>query len=214
MRAGYDEHEYRDQVGIAARVRLESSRAIKCPSLLSHLTTFKKVQQELSTPGMLERFLSAPEAAKLSKTFMPMYPLDSISSLGQHGRALALDPTTAAGHILKPSLEGGGHNVYGAAIPEFLRMIPEDSWSDHILMEQIEAPEIRNSLISSHGLHSGPVVTELGVFGVCLWSHADQKEAKIMENKEAGFSLKTKSREMDEISVVKGYGCFDSPLLV
>ncbi|KAL9608117.1 MAG: hypothetical protein Q9167_007024 [Letrouitia subvulpina] len=214
MRAGYDEHEYHDPTGIAARVRLESSRAIKCPSLLSHLTTFKKVQQELSTPGTLERFLPAPEAAKLSKTFMPMYPLDEFSSLGQRGRALALDAATAARHVLKPSLEGGGHNVYGAAIPKFLRMIPEESWSDYILMEQIEAPEIINSLISPHGMYSGAVVTELGVFGVCRWSHANQKEVKVMENREAGFSLKTKGREMDEMSVVKGYGCFDSPLLV
>ncbi|KAI4213063.1 MAG: hypothetical protein LQ351_004217 [Letrouitia transgressa] len=214
MRAGYDEHEYHDPVGIAARVRLESSRAIKCPSLLSHLTTFKKVQQELTTPGTLERFLSAPEATRLSKTFMPMYPLDGFSSLGQRGRALARDPRTAPGYILKPNLEGGGHNIHGAAITNVLRMIPERTWNDYIIMEQIKAPEIRNSLVSSNGLYSGEVVTELGIFGVCLWSHVNRKEAKLIENKDAGFSLKTKSKETDEMSVVKGYGCFDSPLLL
>lgn len=35
-----------------------------------------------------------------------------------------------------------------------------------------------------------------------------------MINSEAGWSLKTKPANVDEMSVVKGYGCFDSPYLV
>ncbi|KAK4621901.1 hypothetical protein CLAFUR4_07525 [Fulvia fulva] len=46
-RAGYQATEY-DSSGLQARLRLESSRAIKCPDVLTHLTTFKAVQQASS----------------------------------------------------------------------------------------------------------------------------------------------------------------------
>ena len=219
LRAGYDENEY-TPAGIAARLLLECSRAIKCPSVLTHLATFKKIQQELSVPGALSRFLpQQDEAAKVASTFMPMYPLDATSELGRRGREIALNPSTAANHVLKPSLEGGGHNIYGAAISEFLHLLPEDKWDGYVLMELIESPvDIENSLItSSQEFYSGPVVSELGIFGVCLFSHADVENGgkfEIFENREAGFSFKTKARDVEEMSVVKGFGCFDSPYLM
>ena len=39
-----------------ARLTLETSKAVKCPSLGYHLAGTKKVQQELARPGILERF--------------------------------------------------------------------------------------------------------------------------------------------------------------
>ncbi|KAL9002150.1 MAG: hypothetical protein Q9188_004898 [Gyalolechia gomerana] len=212
-RAGYDEDEY-TPAGIAARLQLERSKAIKCPSLLTHVAGSKKVQQELALPGVLERFLPSEEAARIRETFMAMYPLDE-SDAGKRGRKLALDATTAGKYVLKPSLEGGEHNVYGSAIPEFLQSLPREEWQTYILMEKIEPSiDVHNSLITFRGLYSGPVVSELGVFGVCLWEEHGNREVKLRENSYAGFSLKTKAIGVDEMSVVKGYACFDSPTLV
>lgn len=214
-RAGYDAEEY-NPAGIAARLQLEKSRAIKCPSILTQIAGSKKVQQELATPGAVERFLPPQEATRIRETFMPMYPLDD-SETGARGRELALDPATARNHVLKPSLEGGAHNIHGSAIPDYLRSIPQSSWPEYILMQKIEPPsDIHNSLISFRGLHTGPVVSELGVYGMCIWDE-DEMEGEGLKVKHMGhdcFSFKSKASGVDEMSVVKGYGHFDSPWLV
>lgn len=220
FRAGFEAHEY-DDMGHMARFQLEKSRAIKCPSLLAHLTTFKKVQQALTLPGSLKRFLATEEAALISSTFVPIYPLDH-SKIGDHAKRLALDPGKVNNYILKPSLEGGGHNVHGKKIPEFLNAAPKENWKTFVLMEKINPPVLKNFLMSPNGLHEGSVISELGVYGVCLWKRkvADEGDgpqevfAEIMQEQEPSWSFKTKDARMDEISVVKGFGCFDSPALV
>lgn len=213
MRAGHEPREYNYHVHQTARLLLERSRAIKAPSLLAHLTTFKKVQQRLSMPGELERFLNPSEATAVRATFMPMYPMDD-SPEGHIGRAIATNPESAANHILKPSLEGGGHNIYGADIPKALERVPEQQWKNYILMEMIKTPPQAGLLISPRGLYEGPVVSELGVFGTCMWKKKDGGGAEILWNCQSGWSFKTKPTDVNEMSVVKGYGCFDSPFLV
>lgn len=208
-RAGYEAHEY-DATGRELRLRLEKSTAIKCPSVLGHLTTFKKVQQALAAPGALERFLTERESAMIRETFMPVYALDE-SVGGHHARRLACDQP--ANHILKPSLEGGGHNVYGDAIPPFLASIPRVRWSSYILMERIHPATSSNLLTGPGGVDGGEVVSELGILGACLWRRGEQG-TDVLENAVAGFTFKTKPAEIEEMSVVKGYGCFDTPRLV
>ena len=242
MRAGYDFEEYSPS-GIDTRRQLERSRAIKCPSILCHLATFKKVQQELAMPGILARILAPEEAALVSETFAPMYPLDGLSKAGQTGQELACHPKTAIDYVLKPSLEGGGHNTYRLDIPELLGEIPESQWQGYILMKLVNPLVQKNILLTSRGYYDnviamedkmgddpeieraaadidpllkkgGPTVSELGVFGVCLWRRSDHGSNEILRNYQAGWSFKTKPDYVDEMSVVKGYGCFDSPLLV
>lgn len=212
MRAGYEAREY-DQVGWDARFRLETSASIKCPSILGHLTTFKKVQQALTAPGALERFLTDDEAATIRETFVPVYPLDD-SSEGQKARALATDPATAKNYILKPSLEGGGNNTYGEDIPKFLASIPQSQWASYILMERIQPPTVHNLLMSSAGLDGGEIVSELGILGTCMWRKGSAHGCEMLDNSVAGWTFKAKHSDVDEMSVVKGYGCFDTPYLV
>ncbi|CAG7966205.1 unnamed protein product [Penicillium olsonii] len=204
MRAGYEAHEY-DHTGWQARLRLEKSIAIKCPSILSHISTFKKVQQALTAPGALERFLAPDKAELIRNTFVQQYPLDQ-SVEGLRAQKIIRDDRIS-NHILKPSLEGGGNNVYDD-IPEFLSSIPPAARSSYILMERIEPPLSRNLLVSRAGAQEGLVVSELGVYGTCLW-----KKTEALCNTCAGWSFKTKHADVDEMSVVKGYGCFDTPLL-
>lgn len=210
---GYEPGEH-TEYGIACRLQLERSLAIKCPGILSHLSTFKKVQQALTIPGALSRFLSNNEAHAVAATFTNIYPFDRSDS-GLKARELALDPATALNHVLKPSLEGGGHNVYAGDIPAYLASIPEQEWSKYILMEMIEPPTgIKNILMTPNGLYGGPVKSELGIFGVCIWKRNETGKCTMLENTVAGWSLKTKAAHVDEMSVIKGYGAFDSPCLV
>ena len=210
-RAGYDLEEY-DEAGCEARYRLEISRAIKCPSILCHLATLKVVQQKFCEPDNLKRFLGLEEAALVTETFVPIYSHDVFGN-GKDGRRLATDTTKALNYVLKPSLEGGGHNIYREDIPPFLASIPESSWKEYVLMEMIKSPQVQNVLISRRGIYSGSVISELGVFGMCLWRKS-LDGVELLQNEQIGYSFKTKRHDVDEMSVVKGYGCFDSPFLI
>lgn len=67
-----------------ARLLLERSRAVKCPDIATQLAGTKKVQQELSRPGTLEKLLPGrTEAiARIRATFAGLYSLDVVSGVG------------------------------------------------------------------------------------------------------------------------------------
>ncbi|KAI9807343.1 MAG: hypothetical protein M1833_000086 [Piccolia ochrophora] len=214
FRAGYSPADYPDASAWQARAQLESSAAIKCPSILTHLAGSKKIQQVLATPHSphLTRFLPAhPLAARVLATFTNIYPLDD-SPAGLEARKLALSASSAVRYVLKPQREGGGNNVYRAAIPGFLRSMSEDRWKGYILMELIEPPELRNAIVRNGKVEEGSVIGELGVFGACVWRKSEKVE--LLENWEAGYLLRTKGRQNEEGGVAAGFGAVDSALLV
>ena len=64
----YTPDQYPSEIEWSARLMLERSLAIKCPSIHYHLAGTKKVQQRLAEKGMLEYFFPGPEnAAKVEK---------------------------------------------------------------------------------------------------------------------------------------------------
>lgn len=218
FRAGYSPDDYPKEEDWAARLHLEKSRAIKCPSILTHLAGCKKVQQVLATPHSphLERFLPDPAVAeRVLATFAPIYPLDD-SEAGKEARKLAADPASASRYVLKPQREGGGNNIYRKAIPPFLKKLPETHWPAYILMEMIEPPPLTNAILRNGELQRGGVICELGVYGVCLWKGRSGSDSKgeILENWEAGYLLRTKGDQSEEGGVAAGFGAVDSVCLV
>jgi glutathione synthetase len=213
FRAGYTPDDYQGQEAWDARLHIERSKAIKCPNILTHLAGCKKIQQVLATPNAphLSRFLpDKAEAARVRKTFAPIYPMDE-SEAGKEARKLASNPDTANKYVLKPQREGGGNNVYRKAIPEFLKKTPQSHWPAYILMEMIETPSQRNAILRNGVMQKGGVICELGVYGVCLWSHS---RGDILENWEAGYLLRTKGDRSEEGGVAAGFGAIDSCCLV
>ncbi|KAI9877513.1 MAG: hypothetical protein M1830_003709 [Pleopsidium flavum] len=220
FRAGYSPTDYPTPTSWTARLHLERSAAIKCPSILTHLAGSKKIQQVLATPSSphLSRFLPDPSTAtRVRKTFAAIYPLDD-SRAGEHAKALTAHPETVKGYVLKPQREGGGNNIYRAAISSFLAFVPEPEWKRYILMELIEPPALNNSILRNGKIETGGVIGELGVYGVCLWRNGKagdgRKEVEILQNHEAGYLLRTKGRESEEGGVAAGFGAVDSCLLV
>ena len=70
---------YHSELEWSARLLMERSRAIKCPSIHYHLAGCKKVQQELTRPGVLESFIDDPEQVKLVReVFTGLYSLDLV----------------------------------------------------------------------------------------------------------------------------------------
>ncbi|KAH7390559.1 glutathione synthetase large chain [Pyrenochaeta sp. MPI-SDFR-AT-0127] len=218
FRAGYSPDDYTKDEDWTSRLHLEKSRAIKCPSILTHLAGCKKVQQVLATPHSphLNRFLPDKSVAdRVLATFAPIYPLDN-SEAGREARKLATDPSSAARYVLKPQREGGGNNIYRKAIPPFLEKLPETHWPAYILMEMIEPPPLRNAILRNGELQKGGVICELGVYGVCLWRGGDGngQNAETLESWEAGYLLRTKGDQSEEGGVAAGFGAVDSCCLV
>ncbi|KAK5166236.1 Glutathione synthetase [Saxophila tyrrhenica] len=217
FRAGYAPSEYISQEAWDARLHLERSAAIKCPSVLLQLAGTKKVQQVLATPHSphLKRFLpNEKQATEVLKTFAPIYPLDT-STAGQEARQLATDPATAARYVMKPQREGGGNNVYRKAIPELLKTLPETQWPAYILMEMIEPPAQSNVIFRNGESQKGGVICELGMYGACLWRQGEgDGQREVLENFDAGYLLRTKGDDSEEGGVAAGFGAIDSACLV
>lgn len=221
-RAGYAPSEYEkhyipskpeiETQAWQARLQLERSRAIKCPSVLTHLAGCKKVQQILATPGSnhLSRFLRSGDLVDtIRETFMPILPLDE-SPAGQAGRKLALDPQACQRYVLKPQREGGGNNIYRSKIPDFLRSQDETAWSQYILMEMIETPAQRNVILRNGETMEGGVICELGCYGAVIWN----AEGQTLFNEELGTLMRTKGDQSEEGGVAAGFGAVDSPVLI
>jgi hypothetical protein len=149
--------------------------------------------------------------------------MDELSDAGRHARKLAVDPTTVTKYILKPSLEGGGHNVYGDAIPGFLAQLPNELWPNYVLMERIQAPHA----VQRVDLAAMDVRRSRDLRAGRFWHLSEEKISEKSDAgagieqlqhaprlQEASWSFKTKAADMDETSVVKGFGVFDSPALV
>ena len=81
FRCGYAPDQYMSADGCEwdARLMIERSKAIKCPSISYHLAGTKKVQQVLADPGNLERIFDDPDkVARLKDVFTGIYSLDLV----------------------------------------------------------------------------------------------------------------------------------------
>ncbi|KAL1748336.1 glutathione synthase [Schizophyllum fasciatum] len=229
FRAGYTPTDYPTPAHYDTRFRIERSAAIKCPTIPLQLAGGKKVQEVLTQPGVLDRFLddaTRADAQELRASWMAMWGLDSAAD----GEAADSAPTSASSAapsephgvrraraeaarlVLKPQREGGGNNVYKEAIPAFLAALPPAERAAWIAMELIEPPARAGNYLVRSG--SGPavrteVVSELGIFGWSLFGGG-----KVEEEREVGWLLRTKGKDSNEGGVAAGFSVLDSVLLV
>lgn len=212
FRSGYAPSDYESDPELTwdARYILETSLAIKCPSLLTQLSGAKKIQQVLTSPDTVRKFLPDTDESELEKllsTFVKIYPLDG-SEEGQAARKLALEQPH--NFVLKPQREGGGNNVYKENIPGHLKSLPESEWGAYILMELIHPPTHKNRIIRNSDVHHEEIVSELGIFGTVLF---DEETGDIKTNDNAGHLLRSKFSTSDEGGVAAGFGCVDNVYL-
>lgn len=210
-RSGYAPTDFPTQKEWDARIYLETSHAIKCPTLLTQLSGAKKVQQILTDKSIVQKFLPKShfsEIDELMSTFVKLYPMDKESEQGRLAHKLALETPTK--YVLKPQREGGGNNIYKEAIPGFLESLPKDKWAAYILMELITPPEYKNKILRAGETYCGNIVSELGIFGAILW---DSQTGRVLFNKESGWLLRSKLQSSNEGGVAAGFGCIDSVYL-
>ncbi|XP_061724241.1 glutathione synthetase-like isoform X1 [Cydia pomonella] len=210
-RSGYEPAQYPSQKEWDARLRVERSTAIKCPSIHYQLAGTKKVQQALAAPGALEQFLGAGAiSGRVRDIFTGLYSLDFDDS-GERAVEMALED--AERFVLKPQREGGGNNLYGADVREaLLRMRHSRERAAYILMERILPPLVSGYVVRPGGPVPPPLadlVSELGIFGVIIGS-----KDKIYSNRQVGHMLRTKLADANEGGVAAGLGALDSPYLL
>ncbi|KAI5631349.1 eukaryotic glutathione synthase, ATP binding domain-containing protein [Phthorimaea operculella] len=145
-----------------AKLRIERSTAIKCPSIQYYLAGTKKVQQALAEPGVLEKFLSDPDKiGKVRDTLVGSNSLDFDDS-GERAVQMALDDPNR--FVLKSEGEGGGNNVFGAELKEVLTKMKHwihshgenTSSNGYIVSPDASVPPLTD------------LVAELGIYGVMI----------------------------------------------
>nr|CAG8478739.1 7399_t:CDS:2 [Entrophospora candida] len=215
FRAGYGPDHYPTHKEWGARLAIECSRSIKCPTVAYQLVGSKKFQQVLSNPGILERYLSdSSDVTKVRSCFAGLYPLDS-SPEGESATKLALENPER--FVMKPQREGGGNNIYGSDIPLALMNLSKSERSSYILMDLIKPPSVKNIVIRKGELIKEEMISELGIFGFFLGGKVIkdvEQEDKIFVNKTAGYLLRTKAKDTKEGGVATGFSVIDSPLLI
>ncbi|KAI7904154.1 glutathione synthase [Cokeromyces recurvatus] len=206
FRAGYGPEDYPSETEWDARLVIERSLAIKCPTVAYQLVGSKKVQQVLSEPNRLERYIQT-KTSEIRDTFAGLYSLDSTTEAGQKAYKMALERPDD--FVMKPQREGGGHNIYGKDILTELERLKPEERNSYILMDLIKSPPLQNVMIREGKTIVGDVVSELGIFGTFLAD--DEKE---ILNEVGGHLLRTKATTTREGGVAAGFAVIDSPLLV
>jgi len=175
FRCGYVPSQYPSNNEWAARLMIERSLAIKCPSIQYHLAGTKKVQQVLATRNILERFLTDPAKVEaVQDVFTGLYSLDLDEDGSCAAEMAVMKPEC---FVLKPQREGGGNNVYGEKVREVLQsMTNSKEQTAWILMERIIPPVEKGYIIRPDGPEIPQIVdlvSELGIFGVVIGKYGN-----------------------------------------
>jgi len=205
FRAGYTPNDYPTANEWHARSLLESSLAIKCPSIAYHLVGAKKIQQHLAEPAVLEAFVDDDEVrSKLRKCFAGLWSLGH--DLDANVRKQAIENPEV--FVVKPQREGGGNNIYGSKVRDALETMTKSELAAHILMERIFPSHEQAVLVRNAVANTGPALSELGIYSVFL---GDGLNTLLDES--AGHLLRTKFQGVDEGGVASGFSSLNSPLL-
>jgi hypothetical protein len=166
------------------------------------------VQEVLTRPGTLERFLAPSEdAAAVRESWVGMWSLDVDGGAGADEAVRRAEEL-----VLKPQREGGGNNVYRGNIPPFVARLPVEERAAWVAMELIRPPRggVRAHLVrSGAGRVDARVMSELGVFGWALFGEGGE-----VREDQAGWLVRTKADDVDEGGVATGFSVLDSVVLV
>eukprot|EP01113_Clastostelium_recurvatum_P040399 TRINITY_DN6281_c0_g1_i1.p1 TRINITY_DN6281_c0_g1~~TRINITY_DN6281_c0_g1_i1.p1 ORF type:complete len:476 (+),score=121.43 TRINITY_DN6281_c0_g1_i1:55-1482(+) len=204
FRAGYTPNDYSEEGREwDARLLIERSLAIKCPSISYHLAGAKKVQQVLAHKGVLESLIHEKGSIdRLRSCFTGLYSLAD----GDSKEIIEDAKANPLKYVMKPQREGGGNNIYGPDVPKALS---QPDRAAYILMDRI-SPQPHPVLIMRDGqIIAADAVSELGVYGVFL---ADG--AQVLVNEAGGLLLRTKISHVEDGGVAAGVAVLDSPYLI
>ena len=202
FRAGYAPGDLPDEESRSARRMLEASSAVLVPEASMQLAGTKKIQQVLADYSILSEFVPESVADQLKAYFAMMFGLEEEVE-GRPAREFLAE--NAEQYVLKPQREGGGNNVYGAEIRDFLTSLPKSEDRAWIAMKRIEAETAESLLVVQEQAQSRQSISELGIFGLLRAQSGD-----LRMNMPVGHLVRTKASNVNEGGVVAGYACLNS----
>ena len=202
FRAGYSPGDLPDEESRSARRMLEASTAVLVPEASMQLAGTKKIQQVLADYSILSEFVPESVADQLKAYFAMMFGLEEEVE-GRPAREFLVE--NAEQYVLKPQREGGGNNVYGAEIKDFLTSLPTSEDRAWIAMKRIEAETAESLLVVQEQAQSRQSISELGIFGLLRAQSGD-----LRMNMPVGHLVRTKASNVNEGGVVAGYACLNS----
>ncbi|MFH4978537.1 hypothetical protein AB6A40_005246 [Gnathostoma spinigerum] len=214
FRAGYVPANYFTELEWDARRTIELSDAIKSPWIGLQLANTKKIQQVLSNPHVVEKYLpDFPEESKLMRgTFAGLWGLESDD---QSTETVVRDAVAnPSNYVLKPQLEGGWGNYYGEDLAEKLRTMTLDERAAYILMEKIHPMVTKNYLIRPfQNVQLSETVGELGIYGCLYGKGSFSGKFEVVFNECSGHIIRSKGKDVDKGGVAVGAAFIDSPFL-
>ena len=206
FRAGYTPEDYPSKDAWKARRLLEASSTIDVPSTAMQLAGMKKIQQVLTTPTTLRKFVAAPVASQIEATFAGLYLLDEpIEKNGWCDSAAQMACRFPHEYVLKPQREGGGNNFYDQEMVMRLQSMKAEERPAYVLMERIQAVQHATVLLTEGQARQGLGVSEVGRFGVCL-----AEGRTLLINQDVGYLVRTKAADENEGGVSAGYSCLNT----
>jgi glutathione synthetase len=202
FRAGYAPGDLPDEQSRSARRMLEASSAVLVPEASMQLAGTKKIQQVLADSSILSEFVPDSVADQIKAYFTMMFGLEEEVE-GIKAREYLAE--NAEQYVLKPQREGGGNNVYGAEIRDFLTSLPTSEDRAWIAMKRIEAETVESLLVVQEQAQSHHSISELGIFGLLR-----AKSGELRINMPVGHLVRTKASNVNEGGVVAGYACLNS----
>eukprot|EP00939_MAST-03C_sp_MAST-3C-sp1_P003632 g3632.t1 len=211
FRSGYGPECYPSENEWTARLKIEASAAIKCPSAKFQLLGTKIVQAALSDEHELKRFVDKKSEAfrNVKSCFARQWRLHDLGTDPRARDAVEDALKNPAAYVLKPQREGGGHVLFGESLRKLLRGGVEedgilDSW---VLMERIRF-ESRPNVLVRNGRHEVSLCdAELGIYSVEYFDKLSSTTDY------AGWLLRVKAQSSVEGGVSSGGGYLSSPAL-
>jgi len=207
FRAGYTPKDYPSQKEWDAVLKMNQSMSILCPSVALHLTGCKKIQQTLSLPGCVEKFMGDKEGSILRKYFAGLWGLEKEDDETKAIIAKAINAPDD--YVVKPQREGGGNNIWRDELKKFLSSASVKERSPYILMERIKPANRRGILLRNSEVRDGTVSNEIGTFA----SYINDGKTEYL-NEFMGHLVRTKLEGTDEGGVASGYAVVSSPMLL
>ena len=202
FRAGYSPGDLHDEESRSARRMMEASSAVLVPEASMQLAGTKKIQQVLVGSGVLSQFVPESVGEQLKAYFAMMFGLEEEVE-GRTAREFLA--ANAEQYVLKPQREGGGNNVYGAEIRDFLTSLPTNEDRAWIAMKRIEAETTESLLVVQEQAQYHQCISELGIFGLLRAQSGD-----LRINMPVGHLVRTKASNVNEGGVVAGYAGLNS----
>eukprot|EP01006_Ploeotia_vitrea_P029541 TRINITY_DN62065_c0_g1_i1.p1 TRINITY_DN62065_c0_g1~~TRINITY_DN62065_c0_g1_i1.p1 ORF type:complete len:490 (+),score=36.54 TRINITY_DN62065_c0_g1_i1:32-1471(+) len=191
----------------AARLTVERSTAIKCPSIDYQLFGTKKIQQVLYDREILSKYLDAKDVNAVRECFAPQFALDNDANK----KAIEDAIQHPNNYVLKPQREGGGNLKTGDAMKEMLSTLSNETKKTYIMMQKIQTPSRSGVTVRPEGIQEGNMVAELGIYGCFI---SDENSKTPVYDKYGGHLLRSKMDDQADGGVAAGVAVLDAPVLV